>query len=374
MKVPAKIPPVKTAIVSDLHLGTRTGADIARGEAGRAALVGALERADRVVILGDLLELREEPAARVIERAEPTLCAIGEATAGKELVLVPGNHDYELVAPALERARRLTGGPLAIEGRFDFAADDLAGSVAALMPDTDLSLAYPATRIRDDVVAMHGHYLDLHLSVPRPESILASFVARYFAGAELARNGGPAGVDEYEAALAPLYAFAHRVAQSAEQPMKTQGGGTSRAVWRAANPDGRPSAAGLLLAKVAIPLGVATLNAAGLGPMRADLSGVELRRAGLRAMAEVVERLQLADRHVVFGHTHRAGPLAGDVEGWWLRGGTQLTNTGSWLYEGVFVGDDDGPSNPYFPGRVVWVGDEGPPVVEAIVDELVLRG
>ena len=259
-------------------------------------------------MLGDLLELRERPVADVLADVEPTLRAIGAATAGKELVLVPGNHDYELIAPALERARRDGRTPLAVEGTFDFAPDDLAGVVAALMPDTRVTLAYPAVRIRDDVIAMHGHYLDLHLSVPRPESILASLIGRHFSGNGARHGDGPTGVDGYEAAVAPLYAFAHRVAQSAEQPAKIQGGGTSRAVWRAVNPEGRPSATGVLLSKIAIPLGVAALNRAGLGPLRADLSGVELRRAGLRAMAEVTDRLGITDRHVIFGHTHRCGP------------------------------------------------------------------
>ena len=31
-------------------------------------------------------------------------------------------------------------------------------------------------------------------------------------------------------------------------------------------------------------------------------------------MGEVAARLELGDAHVIFGHTHRAGPLAGDDE------------------------------------------------------------
>ena len=68
------------------------------------------------------------------------------------------------------------------------------------------------------------------------------------------------------------------------------------------------------------PLAVAALNRAGLGPLRAEISSGELRRAGLRAMDEVAARLGLGDAYVVFGHTHRAGPLPGDREQEW-RGG-----------------------------------------------------
>ena len=76
------------------------------------------------------------------------------------------------------------------------------------------------------------------------------------------------------------------------------------------------------------------MNRLGLGPFGADISAHELRRAGLRAMGEVVSRLGVQDaRHVIFGHTHRAGPLPGESEGWWLPGGARLTNTGSWIYE-----------------------------------------
>ena len=75
----------------------------------------------------------------------------------------------------------------------------------------------------------------------------------------------------------------------------------------------------------AFPLTIAALNRLGIGPLKADLSGVELRRAGLRAMGEVVARLGIDARHVIFGHTHRSGPLPDDDAGEWrLAGGGQL--------------------------------------------------
>jgi hypothetical protein len=86
-------------------------------------------------------------------------------------------------------------------------------------------------------------------------------------------------------------------------------------------------------------------------------------------MADVVSELGVAARHVIFGHTHRAGPLPGDTDGWSLPGGTRLTNAGSWLYEEVFVGGD-GPANPYWPGRVAWLGDDGPPELRDVLGDL----
>ena len=99
----------------------------------------------------------------------------------------------------------------------------------------------------------------------------------------------------------------------------------------------------------AFPLAIAALNRLGLGPLKADLSGVELRRASLRAMGEVVARLGIDARHVIFGHTHRSGPLPDDdANEWRLAGGAQLINTGCWVYESMYL--DRHWGNPYWPG------------------------
>ena len=84
-------------------------------------------------------------------------------------------------------------------------------------------------------------------------------------------------------------------------------------------------------------------------------------------MAQVVSDLEVGAAHVVFGHTHRAGPLPGEAEGWWPGGGLRLHNTGSWLLEATFSAAQ-GPANPYWPGRVTWIGDEGPPEFENVLE------
>ena len=73
---------------------------------------------------------------------------------------------------------------------------------------------------------------------------------------------------------------------------------------------------------------------------------------------------------VLFGHTHRAGPLDGDdtAEGE-VPGGPRLVNTGCWVYERVFLGDS-GRSSPYWPGTVVEVGETGPPRLSNVLEEL----
>ena len=352
-----------TAIVSDLHLGTTSGADIARQPDVRARLLAAIAPADRVVLLGDLLEMREQKAVAVLAAARPFLDDLGEATAGKQVVIVPGNHDHELVGPALERARLRGDGRLRPEATFQAGEGELIRQVTGRMPRTEVVLAYPGVRLRDDVYATHGHYLDRHLTVPRVECLAAALVARFAVG------DAPPSPDVYEAALAPIYAFAYSVVQDGEAKAVTRGGKLSRNIWSRSNPGGRRSLLGLAVGRVAIPAGVWAVNRMGLGPFRSDISGAELHRAGLRAMAAVVRSLGIEAEHVVFGHTHRSGPHPGEHEGWTLPGGTRLTNTGSWLYESVFI-RDDGPSNPYWPGAVTMLGDEGPPRLENVLQGL----
>ena len=58
-----------------------------------------------------------------------------------------------------------------------------------------------------------------------------------------------------------------------------------------------------------IPAAAGLLNAAGLGPFDKEMTGSALRRAGIAAMCRVVERLEIDASWVIYGHTHRAGPL-----------------------------------------------------------------
>ena len=221
------------------------------------------------------------------------------------------------------------------------------------MPDVELSLAYPGLHLRDDVYATHGHYLDLHLTIPRLESIAASAMARVTGRGKASRSAS-----DYEAIMGPLYAFYASLAQGASPASLSRGGSVSREVWRRASAQ-RPAHASrrFLLGRVTIPGAVAALNGLGLGPFRATLTGEELRRAGLLAMARVAEVLAPGAEHVIFGHTHRPGPLPGDEQAEWTTlSGTRLWNTGSWLYEGAFV--TGGEDSPYWPGTVLTLEDD----------------
>src|SRR5918999_2353854 len=346
---------VTATIVSDLHLGTHGDFDLARSGEGADRLVEAISEGEQVIVLGDLLELRELPVRAVLDRARPTIERIGRATAGRRLTLVPGNHDYGLAGPWLERAR-FDDAEIGPEQEWPVRPEDgLAGRLAEWMPDTELTLAYPGFRPRPDVYVTHGHYLDAHLSVPRVESVAAALLAR-FAG-----RSDPHSVADHEAMLAPLYVLLDSLGQNADPRALRSGTSLSRRVWAQVNGSGGRGAAGLLLGRLAIPGAVAGLNMAGIGHFRSELTGQELRRSGLRAMRTVVERIGVEAGYVIFGHTHRAGPLPGDDPTEWELGvGSRMVNSGTWFHEPVLLGDA-AESSPYFPGTVVRLRDEGPP-------------
>jgi hypothetical protein len=379
---------MRTAVVSDLHVGGLADSDIARKGEPLDALVEAVAGADRLVLLGDIVELRERPLAQALEVARPLLEALGRALAGRRVVLVPGNHDHGLAEPWLARLR-LQGEELPSEAEWPVTSDDgAAGRMAAWMPDCEVTLAYPGLRLRPDVYATHGHYLDLHLTVPRLESIAASAMGRL---TKLGRTAQSAA--DYETILAPLYAFYAGLAQGASAGALARGSSFSRTVWsrasdgrapdapmldpavtpagpatgaRAARERASAAATRFLLGRVTIPGAVAALNVLGLGPFRATLTGEELRRAGLDAIARVAEVLAPGAPHVIFGHTHRPGPLPQDdtIE-WTTRSGTRLWNTGSWFHEWAFL--RTGRNSPYWPGTVLDLVDEDPPRIRNVL-------
>ena len=364
---------MRTAVVSDLHLGGLADVDVARGDEARAALVAAVADSSRLVLLGDTLELRERPLADALEVGRPLFEELGRALAGRQVVLVPGNHDHALAEPWLARLR-LDGEPLPHDAEWPVSPDDgAAGRIAAWMPEVEVTLAYPGLCLRADVYATHGHYLDLHLTVPRLEAIAASAMGRVTGVGKT-----PASPGDYETILAPLYAFYGGLAQGTSAAALARGASLSRDVWQRVSdgsaPDGpagrvaagRALATRFLLGQVTIPGAVAALNRLGLGPFSSKLTGEELRRSGLRAMERVADVLSPGTEHVIFGHTHRPGPLpADDVDEWTTAAGTRLWNTGSWLHEGAFV--RTGRDSPYWPGTVLTLVDEDPPRIQNVL-------
>jgi predicted phosphodiesterase len=350
---------VATAIVSDLHLGARAGNDLLSCPPIRERLFAALGEVDRVVLLGDVVELRDGPLAPALEAARPFFDELRKAVGDTEVVVVPGNHDHQLAAGALDARRAAEPGePLPL----DWSTREPPAPLAELGPD--LVLAYPGVRVRDDVYVTHGHYLDWPNTVPSFESLAASATAR------LAGLSGRDGLtpDDYESAVAPIYALIYQLAQTSSAVRATGVGRASMGIWRTLNGGGGLRAR--LLGGVAIPVAVALLNRIGLGPLEAEISGPELRRASLRAIGGVVASLEIEAEHVVFGHTHRAGPLPADnPDEWSAPTGAGLWNSGSWVYEPDFLAASAADS-PHWPGGLVLVPDDGPPELLRLLDDL----
>jgi predicted phosphodiesterase len=348
---------VSTAIVSDLHLGLSGGRDLLRHAPVLEALVAALADVDELVLLGDLVELRERPVGHVLADAVPVLRRIGQAVSGKRVTIVPGNHDHHLATPLIDAAAGLELDTVAAP-----AADGPLGAVADALGRERVRLAYPGVWVRPDVFATHGHYLDVHNTVPSFERLAIGAVQRV---AGRLPSSGLLTPDDYEAAVAPVYALTYAMAQSTRRGRSPAGSEASVRMWQRVNGSG--SGVGrlpaLVLGRVALPAFVAGVNRAGLGPLKPDLSAVELRRAALHGMLSVLERLGIDAAHVIFGHTHRSGPHPGD-SGW-----GPLMNTGSWIHEPAFLGDSPKDS-PYWPGHMALVRDEGPPELLTLLDEL----
>jgi hypothetical protein len=350
-----------TLVVSDLHLGSMKGSDLLRRPQLRAPLLEALEDVDRLVILGDGFELRENAQRDAAVLAGPVLEDIGRGLGPHgELVLVGGNHDHGLVAGWIDG--RLQSEPPGFLGLAQEMEPEDAGRLAVRLAEraapARVKVAYPGLWLRDDVYAIHGHYSDLHTTVPTFERLAAGAMARWVV--HLPADHAPA--DAYESVLAPMYAWMHTLVQRSENGAMTGGAGASARAWVALAGEGRrkhPFRAAALGAGYAAA--VTTLNAIGLGPIDRDLSGQALRRGGLGGMREVLRRLGVEAGYVLFGHTHRSGPWPrDDLAEWTTPNGTRLVNCGSWCYQPHFLSAEPNRS-PYWPGTAIRVNDSGPP-------------
>ena len=360
---------MRTLVISDLHIGAASGKDLLRRPELRAPLIDALGNVDRLVVLGDGLELREAPHRDAAELAAPFLAEAGAALGpGGELLMLAGNHDHGLVAGWIDA--RLQSEPSGFLGLSEpvepAAAGRLAQRIGELAAPARLRLAYPGAWLREDVYALHGHYVDLHSTVPTFERLAAGAMARWVV--RLPEHG--ARPDDYEAVLAPLYAFLHQLTQRSDHAAISAGAGASARAWAALAGEGRrtnPLRAAVLGTGYAGA--VAAINALGLGPVDRSLSGAALRRGGLRGIREVLRRLGVGAPHVLFGHTHRSGPWAGDDPAEWTTpAGSQLVNTGSWVYQPHFLSAHPNAS-PYWPGTAVVVDDDGPPRLIRLLGE-----
>jgi hypothetical protein len=348
---------MRTAIISDLHLGAGHGGDVLRDPSIRRTLLEEIGGADRVILLGDVVELRDLPLGEALALARPFFEELGEALGDREVAIVPGNHDHRFAEPLLD-GLSLAGGPaLGLEHRQDPAAGSSAEIDAWLGP-ARLQLAYPGLWLRDDVYATHGHYMDAHLKVPRAECIAAAASIR--ASGPLPSPAAPA---DYERVLRPIYSFGFATAQARRLPMARGSRHPSETAWEllAGNENGGGRRRQLTVAAVraGFPLGVRAVNRLLRSDFEPDISPAAIFGGGVSAATEMAKRLGVDGVHVITGHTHRGGPTAGEAE-WPLAGGGRLHNSGSWVFTSAFH-QPGAPPSPYWPGTVTWVKDSGPP-------------
>jgi hypothetical protein len=368
-----------TVLISDLHLGASSGHDVLRRPAMRERLLEAIDRvgAERLVLLGDIVELRDGPIGESLGETREFFEAVGSAFADRDVVLVPGNHDHRLLGSWLERAG---------DGERPAALDELVvephpavTTIADWLGSARLEIRYPGIWVRDDVYATHGHYLDSHVTLPTIERLSVATVDRL--------GGTPTGrrqsANDYEQVHAPVYDLIFSLAQGGRSVGGSPDGRSAALrIWETiGGASGRArTIRGKLLGSAVIPATLRGLERAGFGRFKRDFSTAEIGRAGVDAMHVVVDRLGIEAEHVIFGHIHRRGSLSADADGAnpppWRRNGVTLHNTGNWLYAAALLGRAV-PQSPFWPGSMIVVGESGPPeLVEVLtdVDREVLAG
>jgi len=348
---------MRTAVISDLHLGLVGGGDVLRDPAIRRALLEEIGGADRVVLLGDVVELRELPVGVALEAARPFFEDLGNALGGGEVVIVPGNHDHRLAEPLLDDLSLDGAGRLGLEQDHAPSPGPTA-AIADWLGPASLRIAYPGIRLREDVYATHGHYMDAHLNLPRAECVAIATLVR------LSRPiPAEARPEHYERVVRPLYGFFYGVAQARRGPAPRNQAAAAEAAWEVLAGEksglGRAQQLRFAAGRAAFPVAVAAINRVLRSEFDADVSARAIFTGALAAATELATRLGVDGGHVINGHSHRAGPREEEAE-WPLPGSGRLHNTGSWVFSSLFHHPGT-PPNAYWPGTVTWVEDEGPP-------------
>jgi UDP-2,3-diacylglucosamine pyrophosphatase LpxH len=331
---------VRTLVISDLHLGSRSRHDVLRLTGARERLLEAIDGVDRLVLLGDILELATRHPRRAAGLAEPVIRMIGRRLGpDREVVVVPGNHD----AP-LARAWALTEGPrLHASTRVDPRASPALEVLLSWLAPARTRVSYPGVWLGERIWATHGHYLDKHLI---PESAFGI------------RRGRLRGVSP-ATALPIEYEHRHRPVRRSRESL------VARILAR---PVGTLlEEATHLLRLMTMPHVPRLMMNSGLAPVTATLIDAQMRHQSMPAMAYVARRLGIDADWVVFGHVHRRGPI--DGEEWPARQGMQFLNTGSWVYEPLLVDRATAP-HPYWPGGAVLLEEGRAPRSLGLLDDL----
>jgi predicted phosphodiesterase len=327
----------RTLVVSDFHLGGRLGHDVLRHTEPLQRLLAALDDVERLVLLGDIIELMEGRATAAMRIAEPVLRAIGARLgAEREVVLIPGNHDAPLVRPWVRRI----GARLEPTTDVPLDATAVLARVASLLAPARVRVSYPGAWLTDGVWATHGHYLDRHLMPDSSVGILR--------GRQPSEHVRPIA---YERTRRPSLSRTSRVFPRSLARLLSDAADLARAATMPALRRG--------------------LLRPGLAPLTSMMLGLQMRQASIPALTRVVERLGVDADVVLFGHVHRLGPLPDDDPASWAGpdGAPRILNTGSWLYEPLLVHRVT-PPHPYWPGGAVLLEPGSEPRALGLLDEV----
>lgn len=395
-----------TVIISDLHLGAWQLNDLLRYPTFIQRLVPHLEDVDEVVLLGDVLELRFQRLDDALLVAGPFFAALGNALrTGRHprgrtprVIYVAGNHDHHFALQLIEheQERAIARGDTSryrfsgmISGPRDMF---LLGQLRRMLgPGVDVEFAYSYVRLdtpEGPALAMHGHYLDLHLASPAERLLALVEQALTAYRLEALRPG----FDLYEAVLRPQNELLYWIGQS------PAGAQVQSDLWRRLRGDKRQVPRGVvarvrrIAARRALRAAEALAGAAARQltqrVLKGDVTNISPARAtnveeGIRAFMDSLYALQddlfhlegwsTPPAYAIFGHTHRPGPLPGVDAGeqWhanWAGREVQILNCGSWLYD-VERALTEGYHESSWPGTYVLIPDgEAPRVVSVLKD------
>jgi hypothetical protein len=338
---------VPTLVISDLHLGSRLRHDVLTQPEPLHRLLEALDGVERLVLLGDVVELLEKRAERAMDVAEPILRQIGERLGDRrEVIYVPGNHDRALIRGWIGRV----GADLSLDSAVALDATPELARVASWLAPARVRVHYPGVWLAPRVWATHGHYLDRHLL---PEAAFG--VTRGLLG----RVPRPGAVPiDYELAGGPSFTRLEALAIKAlPRPLASVAEDVAE-----------------LIRASTMPLAPRHFLRPRMARLTSSVLGAQMRRASLPALSHVLGRLGVDAEWVLFGHVHRLGPLPGDLMTRWrgVQGGPGLLNTGSWVYEPLLVHNAAAP-HPYWPGGAVILEDGRAPRAVGLLDAVAAR-
>lgn len=321
---------MRTLVVSDLHLGAHVQQSVLGRREPLERLLAEVDVVDRLVLLGDVVEMLERRPERAMEVAASTLRLFGDRLGpAREVVLVPGNHDVALVADWV----RSRGSALAVDARIPLDATPALAAVSGWLAPAQVRVHYPGVWLSERVWATHGHYIGRRV---RRDAVGLSPVdyERASAGWTLPRI--EAGI--LRTLPGPAAALTEDLAELARA--------------------------------LTMPLPRRLLHRR-MSRVTSALLALQMRRASIPALAGVAARLGIDADWILFGHVHRLGPLASDRPAEWQgpSGRPSIVNTGSWVYEPLLVHHATAP-HPYWPGGSVVLEDGSAPVARGLLDDL----